>query len=218
MHVIAHSSTHAPSSASSAALRGAEVRPREIFGRVGERHLAVAREVAHDRVVLGRAHVPGREHGVVIAGRARAPRWSRAGARRRRRSPRYPGPGRPSWAADTAVEVLLARERRQPHDARAEVAARPRPRPGSCPPTSRSQQMPPNTAMPGTDLTPTDHASDAVGKSCDFSTMARWPAAAASRAASNASTDRSRCGVGTEVTVQVGGPAQDRRSSALGTY
>ena len=78
------------------ALRRAEVRAREVFGRVREQHPAPAREVAHDGVVLGGAHVAGREDGVVIVRRARAPRRSRGAARRRRRSPRCPGPGSPS--------------------------------------------------------------------------------------------------------------------------
>ena len=67
---------------------------------------------------------------------------------------------------------------------------------GFTPPTSRSQQMPPNTEIASPTSRWTAHASDAVGESCDFSTTARWPAAAASPAASNASTDRSRCGSG----------------------
>ena len=85
---------------------------------------------------------------------------------------------------------------------------------GFTPPTSRSQQMPPNTEMPGT-ICPTDHASDAVGKSCDFSTTARWPAAAASRAASNASTERSRCGSGPKWQCRSAAPSRSTLMVAL---
>ena len=79
---------------------------------------------------------------------------------------------------------------------------------GFMPPTSRSQQIPPNTEIASPTSRCTAHASDAVGESCDFSTIARWPAAAASRAASNASTERAAVRVGAEVAVQVGRSGQ----------
>ena len=119
MHVIAHSSTHAPRSASSAhcaALR---------FGPARSSVACVSstwprREVAHDRVVLGRAHVAGREDRAVIEhecehlgglGQQRAVVVGDRDARARK----------PELRTDAAVVVLAARQRRQPHDARAEA-------------------------------------------------------------------------------------------------
>ena len=78
------------------------------------------REVAHDRVVLGRAHVTGGEDGVVVANE----REHLGGLGEQRAvfvGHRDPGAGQAELRTDPAVVVLLARERREPHDARTEA-------------------------------------------------------------------------------------------------
>ena len=75
---------------------------------------------------------------------------------------------------------------------------------GFTPPTSRSQQMPPNTEIASPTSRCTAQASDAVGESCDFSTTARWPAAAASLRGLERVDRPLAVRVGTEVAVQIG--------------
>ena len=101
---------------------------------------------AHDGVVLGRAHVTGREDRVVLAHEREHLAASRGAARRRRRSRRCPGPGMPSWAATPFSKSwrLLSvgsHTMRAPRSSATSTAA------GFTPPTSRSQQMPPNTEI-----------------------------------------------------------------------
>ena len=194
MHVIAHSSTQAPSSASSRHCAASSFGPARSSVAWVTSTGRGASVLAHDRVVLGRAHVTGREHGAVLPHERE--HLERLGEQR------VVGVGDDEARAgdaelrgDAVVEVLPARQRRKPDDLGARVAARPRPRRGSrrrprgrnrCRRTRRCRRRSRWTA----------HASEAVGKSCDLSTSARWPAAAASRAASNASTERARCGSG----------------------
>ena len=67
MQVIAHSSTHAPSSASSAHCAASSFGPaRSSVAWVSSTGAACSVR-AHDRVVLGRADVTGREDGTVLA-------------------------------------------------------------------------------------------------------------------------------------------------------
>ena len=114
-----------------------------------------------------------------------------------------PGPGMPSCAA-TPLSKSWRLLRVGSHTMRAPSPSATSTAAGFTPPTSRSQQMPPKTPSgeppPGTAARSTSRctaqASEAVGESCDFSTTARCPAAAASNAASNASTERGRCGSG----------------------
>src|SRR5262245_25457795 len=84
---------------------------------------------------------------------------------------------------------------------------------GLTPPTSRSQQMPPNTRTPSTTRS-TMAASGAVGYSCDFNTRAACPAAAASPAASSSSTERSRSASGPKWQCRSAAPV---RSTLAGT-
>ena len=212
MHVIAHSSTHAPSSASSRHCAGVSFGPARSSVAWVTSTLPVAGERLHDRVVLGRAHVAGREDRAVVAHErehllrlgeelavgvghddARA-RGCRAARRRRSRSP---------GGCSASAATRCARRGR----------ARPRPRPGSRRrPRGRSRcRRTPRCASPTSRCTA--HASEAVGESCDFSTIARCPAAAASRAASNASTERSRCGSGPKWQCRSAAPV---RSTLIG--
>ena len=218
MHVIAHSSTHAPSSASSRHCAAVSFGPARSSVACVSTHRCVARERLRDRVVLGRAHVTGREDRAVLAHQREHLVASRGAARRRRRSRRCPGPGMPSCAATPFSKSwrLLSvgsHTMRAPRPSATSTAA------GFTPPTSRSQQMPPNTEIASPTSRCTAHASDAVGESCDFSTIARWPAAAASRAASNASTERARCGSGPKWQCRSAAPVRstligDERSAA----
>ena len=99
MQVIAHSSTHAPSSASSRHCAAASFGP----ARSSVACVSTTGRVAGERLGRPRSARPrsrDRSRGPRRArARARAPRSSRGAARRRRRSRRCPGPGMPSCAA-----------------------------------------------------------------------------------------------------------------------
>ena len=191
-----------------AALRGVELRAREVFGRVGERRPARRGANAFDdRVVLGRAHVPGGEDRVVLAHErehllglgeelvvvvghddARA-RESRAARRRRSRSP---------GGCSASAATRCARRGR----------ARPRPRPGS--PRrprgrSRSRRTPRSRRRPRA-ARPT--RATRWGSRATSARSARWPAAAASRGGLERVDGALAVRVGTEVAVQIGRSGQ----------
>ena len=79
---------------------------------------------------------------------------------------------------------------------------------GFMPPTSRSQQMPPNTEIASPTSRCTAHASEAVGESCDFSTIARWPGGRRLARRFERVDRPGAVRIGAEVAVQVGRPGQ----------
>ena len=121
MHVIAHNSTHAPRSASSAhccALRFGPARS-SVACVITTGHV---RDRLRDRVVLGRAHVTGREDRVVIADQ----RQDLVGLGEQLAVAVGHDDARAGYAelrGHAVLEVLAAAQRRQPDDPGAEAEA-----------------------------------------------------------------------------------------------
>ena len=176
MHVIAHSSTHGAELGQLAALRGGRASgPARSSVAWVSTTLPVAGEVLRRRR-SARPRSRARSRGSRRArARARGPRGSREGARRRRRSRRCPGPGcraarRCRSRSPGGCSTSGATRSRAPRSSATSTAA------GFTPPTSRSQQMPPNTEIASPTSRCTAHASEAVGESCDFKHHGAMPA------------------------------------------
>ena len=137
---------------------------------VTQHRAARGERAAHDGVVLGRAHVTRREHGAVLADERE--HFERLGEQR------VVGVGDDEARAgdaelrgDTVDEVLPARQRRKPDDLGAE-SQRDLDRRGV---HAADLAVATDAAEDGDAVTSccTAHASAAVGKSCDLSTIAR---------------------------------------------
>ena len=215
MQVIAHSSTHAPSSASSRHCCGGQLRSREVFGRVRERAPCRVRAKSRRRPRSARPRSRVRSRGS-RRGRATSAStsWVSGSSSPSASVDDDARTGDAELRGDAVLEVLAA--------ARASAATRCRaPSPsatstaaGFMPPTSRSQQMPPNTEIASPTSRCTAHASERGGGVVrlqhDGPVPGRGRFARGFERVDRSFTVR----IGAEVAVQIGGTGRGRRSSA----
>ena len=196
MQVIAQSSIHAPSSASSRHCAGGQLRAREIFGRVRDEHLAACgRSPARPRSARPRSRVRSRgsrrarltsARTSCVSGRSAIVGVGHDDAR----------PGDAELRGDAVVEVLAAAQRRQPHDARTQPERD----------LDRGRVHAADLAVAADAAEHRDRVADRraarprrARRWGSRATSARWRDGRRPRLrppASNASTERSRCGSG----------------------